>query len=275
MLIENRLPLCHIRPVRHCRNGGAGTFWHQRNVGPRVEDRTSATLEECPTMRELSTRKDFEHRQFLAPLSCRLASGEKGVVEGYGSVFNNRDSYGDIVQKGAFAHSLKAHKAAGTMPAMLWQHDPGEPIGTWVSMTEDDTGLKVMGRLALETTRGKEAHALLKMGALTGLSIGFVTAENGSKFDRQTDTRQITEVDLWEVSLVTFPANGKARVTATKSLETRADLETILRDAGLPRGAVKKLVAGGWPALSQPEIDANGLLAEIRNATRTLKGFFK
>lgn len=144
------------------------------------------------------------------------ATGDDGSVEGYGSVFGVRDSYDDVIAAGAFAKSLGEHKSAGTMPAMLWQHDPSEPIGIWTDMTEDAKGLKIKGRLALETSRGKEAHALLKLGALNGLSIGFVSKQWA--YDKDTDIRTLTEVDLWEVSLVTFPANGKSRITNVKAV---------------------------------------------------------
>jgi HK97 family phage prohead protease len=122
------------------------------------------------------------------------------------------------------------------MPAMLWQHDSNEPIGVWTEMVEDSKGLRIKGKLALDTTRGKEAHALLKMGALNGLSIGFVSKQWA--YDRETEVRTLTEIDLWEVSLVTFPANEKARVTNVKAadeLATPKDAERILRDAGFSK----------------------------------------
>ena len=105
------------------------------------------------------------------------AAGDDGTVEGYGSVFGVRDNYDDVIAKGAFVQSLKDHKAAGTMPAMLWQHDADKPIGVWTEMVEDEKGLRIKGQLAMETVKGKEAHALLKMGALNGLSIGFMSKE--------------------------------------------------------------------------------------------------
>lgn len=143
------------------------------------------------------------------------AAGDDGTVEGYGSVFGVRDNYDDVIAKGAFIQSLKDHKAAGTMPAMLWQHDADKPIGVWTEMVEDEKGLRIKGQLAMETVKGKEAHALLKMGALNGLSIGFMSKEWA--YDRDTEVRTITAIDLWEVSLVTFPANEKARVTNVKA----------------------------------------------------------
>ena len=180
--------------------------------------------------------------------SCVLevrAVGEDGTIEGYGSVFGVRDDYEDVVAAGSFVASLKAHKAAGTMPAMLWQHDPEEPIGVWTDMSEDAKGLKVKGQLALETVRGKEAHSLLKLGALNGLSIGFVSKQWA--YDKDSEVRTLTEIDLWEVSLVTFPANAKARVTnvkaATDEAVTPKDAERILREAGFSKADATGLVS--------------------------------
>lgn len=123
------------------------------------------------------------------------------------------------------------------MPAMLWQHEDDKPIGIWQEMVEDARGLRVKGQLALETVRGKEAHALLKLGAINGLSIGFIS--KAWSYDVDADVRTLTEVDLWEVSLVTFPANQDARVTSVKSspddIEAPKDAERILRDAGFSK----------------------------------------
>lgn len=179
--------------------------------------------------------------------SCVLqikATGDDGTVEGYGSVFGVRDNYDDVIATGAFAATLKAHKQEGTMPAMLWQHDACEPIGVWTEMVEDGKGLRIKGQLALETTRGKEAHALLKLGALNGLSIGFVSKQWA--YDRDTEIRTLTEIELWEVSLVTFPANEKARVTNVKNadqLSAPKDAERILRDAGFSKSDATALVS--------------------------------
>lgn len=167
-----------------------------------------------------------------------------GTVEGYGSVFGVRDNYDDVISKGAFVQSLKDHKAAGTMPAMLWQHDADKPIGVWTEMVEDEKGLRIKGRLALDTVKGKEAHALLKMGALNGLSIGFMSKEWA--YDRDTEVRTLTAIDLWEVSLVTFPANEKARVTNVKSaddLSAPKDAEKVLRDAGFSKSDATAFVS--------------------------------
>ncbi|MDJ0922111.1 MAG: HK97 family phage prohead protease [Henriciella sp.] len=171
------------------------------------------------------------------------ALSEDGTFEGYGSIFNNEDSYGDTVLPGAFKATLAQHKKNGTMPALLWQHRGDQPIGVYEEMTENEKGLYVKGRLALDTRLGREAHALLKMGALNGLSIGFVT----KKWERTDKGRDVKEVELWEVSLVTFPANGKARVDGVKNIDfdsasNETDFERILREAGASRGEAKGAV---------------------------------
>lgn len=161
------------------------------------------------------------------------ALNEDGSFEGYGSVFGNIDTYGEVVLKGAFSDSLASLKTQNRMPALLWQHRSGEPIGVYTDMYEDNVGLYVKGKLALKTTRGAEAYELMKMNALSGLSIGFVTREDS--FDKVSGVRTLSKVDLWEVSLVTFPANDSARISAVKnidSIESLADAESYLRESG-------------------------------------------
>lgn len=173
------------------------------------------------------------------------ASDETGVIEGYGSVFGVRDSYDDVVAPGAFRASLAEHRAAGTMPAMLWQHDASEPIGVWTDMEEDATGLRVKGQIIMETERGRGAHALLRKGGLRGLSIGFMS--KAWSYDEKTGIRTVTEVDLWEVSLVTFPANGKALIDSVKARIDGAglpkDAEEILREAGFSKADATAFVS--------------------------------
>ena len=175
-----------------------------------------------------------------------MRAADDGSVEGYGSVFAMRDSYDDVITRGAFAASLAEHRAAGTMPAMLWQHDQSEPIGVWTDMAEDEKGLRVKGRLVLESERGRAAHALLKAGALNGLSIGF--RANEWSYDRESEVRTLTAIDLWEVSMVTFPAQRAARVTSVKSadvagISTIRQAEKALRDAGFSGDAACAYVA--------------------------------
>ena len=172
------------------------------------------------------------------------AVSDVGTFSGYGSVFGVQDSYGDVVVPGAFADSLAAQKAAGRMPAMLWQHRSAEPLGVYTSMVEDSLGLKVEGQLAMSTVRGAEAHSLLKMGALSGLSIGYMPREDS--YDKVTGVTTLKKLDLWEVSLVTFPANDAARVQGVKTIEVIEDLkgaEQYLRDSGLSRREAVAFVA--------------------------------
>lgn len=174
------------------------------------------------------------------------ATGEDGSVEGYGSVFDVEDSYSDVIVKGAFEETIKAHKAAGTMPAMLWQHDAEHPIGVWTEMSEDAKGLKLKGMIDLDVQKGREAYSLLKKGALRGLSIGFVS--KGWSYDEKTGIRTLSEIDLWEVSIVTFPANPKATTTSVKAADVAAittirQAEKALRDAGFSDDAAKAFVA--------------------------------
>lgn len=200
------------------------------------------------------------------------AAGDDGTVEGYGSVFGVRDNYDDVIAKGAFVQSLKDHKAAGTMPAMLWQHDADKPIGVWTEMVEDEKGLRIKGQLAMETIKGKEAHALLKMGALNGLSIGFMSKEWA--YDRETEVRTLTAIDLWEVSLVTFPANEKARVTNVKSADEMAtpkDAEKALRDAGFSKSDATAFVSRVMRMGEVRSDSANSTAVAMKAADRLLR----
>jgi len=201
------------------------------------------------------------------------AVNEDGTVEGYGSVFGVKDSYADVIQKGAFIKSITEHRQAKTMPAMLWQHDSSQPIGIWTDMTEDANGLKLSGKLAMETVKGKEAHALLKMGAINGLSIGFMTKQ--SNYDEKAEIRTLTEVELWEVSLVTFPANTKARVTQVKSadeINTLKDAERVLRDSGFSKQDATTFVSRIKTLSSRSDSDDAG---ELKAALERLNSIIR
>ena len=143
---------------------------------------------------------------------CLKATGDDGSFEGYGSIFGNVDSYGDIVDPGAFSKTLAER---GPKIKLLWQHDPSQPIGIFTSLVEDSNGLKVTGQLNLDVQQGKEAYALLKQGALDGMSIGYTTIQ--STYNSVTQINHLTEVKLYEVSLVTLPANEEATVTSVKT----------------------------------------------------------
>ena len=223
-------------------------------------------------MARQTERKDaLSERQVRAFVLDLKAANDDGTVEGYGSVFGVRDSYDDVIAAGAFQASLAAHKKAGTMPAMLWQHDADKPIGIWTEMVEDSKGLRIKGQLALETTLGKEAHALLKMGALNGLSIGFMSKQ--WKYDQEADIRTLTEIDLWEVSLVTFPANGAARVTDVKSvddLQAPKDAEQLLRDAGWSKSNATAFVSRVMKMGQQRSESAQDIAKALKAADQLL-----
>ena len=183
------------------------------------------------------------------------AADTPGRFSGYGAVFGNVDATGDVIRAGAFAESLGEWKARGKFPPMLLQHGGGVfgggaedmlPVGEWLSMEENRRGLKVEGQLfALGTEKGQYIYEGLKAGALDGLSIGFQTRESVAGTRAGEPDRRLTNIDLWEVSIVTFPANPKARVMAVKALsvEQRRDLEDALRDAGVSRKDCPKVVA--------------------------------
>lgn len=149
-------------------------------------------------------------------------------LEGYASVFGVADQGGDIVLPGAYGASLRRLAAAGRRVKMLWQHDPAQPIGVWEELREDGHGLWVKGRILTDLARGREAAALLDAGAIDGLSIGYRTlrAERDAR-----GRRQLAEVDLWEVSLVTFPMLPEARVAAKAGDGLLEELAGALRAA--------------------------------------------
>ncbi|CUH63002.1 phage prohead protease, HK97 family [Thalassovita gelatinovora] len=171
-------------------------------------------------------------------LECKFVSFDSALsvagdamIEGYASYFGRPDQGGDIVQQGAYAASLAALKREGRAVKMLWQHDPAQPIGVWDVVREDSKGLWVKGRLLETIGKGREAAALIAAGAIDGLSIGYRT-KRAVKNDK--GQRVLTELELWEVSLVTFPMLTSARVGAkTDSIMARdmRDMAAALRAA--------------------------------------------
>ncbi len=155
---------------------------------------------------------------------CGLGEGANlrdGVIEGYASVFGARDQSGDMVQRGAYAASIERFRRMGTGVKMLWQHDPNKPIGVWEAVREDSNGLFVRGRLLKEVQAGREALVLLEAKAIDGLSIGYRTirAEKSAN-----GGRILHEVELWEVSIVTFPMQPEARISAPPAESLARDL---------------------------------------------------
>ena len=160
-----------------------------------------------------------------------LAVKDGVVIEGYASLFGDEDRGGDIVEKGAYAASLKRLTAEGRHVKMLWQHDPAQPIGVWDEVREDDKGLYVKGRLLETVERAREAAALIAANAIDGLSIGYRTLK-AVKNDK--GRRLLKELELWEVSLVTFPMLPSARVGAkggTLETDILRELAATFEDA--------------------------------------------
>lgn len=171
------------------------------------------------------------------PLEVK-AEGDEGVITGYGSIFGNMDSYGDVIEPGAFSESLTKRK-----PKMLWQHRMDTPIGVWDEVKEDSRGLFMRGRLARNTSKGGEAYELVKMNALDGLSIGFRATQD----EMDGNTRKLKAVELYEVSLVTMPANELATITGVKSgIEDVRGFESLLRVWGFGRDAAKVIASHGF-----------------------------
>jgi len=127
------------------------------------------------------------------------------TISGYASIFGSADQSGDQVQPGAFSRSLEKTRSI----KMLWQHDPAQPIGVWEEIKQDDHGLWVKGRLLIDVAKGREAASLVAAGAIDGLSIGYRTVKAQRA---ETGGRKLEEIDLWEISLVTFPMLADARV---------------------------------------------------------------
>lgn len=185
------------------------------------------------------------------------ALGDDGTFEGYGSVFGNVDSYGEKVMPGAFVESLARHKREGSNVLMLWQHDPYQPIGVWEDLAEDAKGLWGKGRLVLDVEKAREAHALLKASAIGGLSIGYREEDT----DQDGAVRLLKKLYLHEISLVSFPANRRARVESVKSADRMEDFarrlrdgdpmpikefEDILREAGVPKAMAVQIASVGY-----------------------------
>ena len=136
-----------------------------------------------------------------------------GVFEGYASLFDREDLARDVIVPGAFRQSLSERGAQGVR--MLFQHDPAHPIGVWERIEEDALGLKVRGRLTLEVEKARDVLFLMRAGAIDGLSIGFKAKR--TRRDARSGVRRILELELWEISIVTFPMMPGARVLGVKS----------------------------------------------------------
>ncbi|MGY4288880.1 HK97 family phage prohead protease [Bradyrhizobium sp. LM2.7] len=216
----------------------------------------------------------------------KFSSDKAGAFSGYGAIFGNVDSYGDVIEKGAFKDTLRAWEDKGKYPPMLLQHGGGMfggtaddllPIGKWTSMEENSKGLKVEGELfALATERGQYIYEGLKAGALDGMSIGYRTIKyrNGAKAGEPR--RYLEQLDLMELSIVTFPANDKARVGAVKNAPgTIREFEDFLRDAGgFSANQAKRIAASGFKSIDamRDAGDSAEVGASIERLIATLTG---
>ncbi len=224
-------------------------------------------------------------------IACQLTeiklakSGEAMSFQGYGAAFSNVDSYGDVIDPGAFSAFLADVKGGRQpWPSMLSQHggfgmtaEDMTPVGVWTSLSEDGQGLLVDGKFA-DTPRGRELYALMKMEprpAIDGLSIGYIAKEWEPRSKPEDPRRRLKRIDLVEISPVTFPANRNARVSSVKSLDTLStlsEIEDFLREAGgFSRNEAKGLIARVKQATRG---DAGDDLAQLRTAlTSNLKLF--
>lgn len=215
----------------------------------------------------------------FCPLDVKGLTDE-GTFTGYGSVFGNVDSYGEIVEPGAFAKSLARHAKDKSAPVMLWQHNTAEPIGVWENLSEDAKGLTGTGRLVLDVPQARSAYALLKAGALRGLSIGYHVV----KSEPDGAVTRLKELSLMEISVVTFPANTRANVTGVKSeqiaerMEEFArrmrdgdpmppnEFEDILREAGIPKSMAVQITSVGYAKAIRRESDGEGDAPAVTDA---------
>lgn len=211
----------------------------------------------------------MEIKRLHVPLDLK-AVNETGEFEGYGSVFGVRDHGFDIVMPGAFAKSLAAWQEKGKLPPVLWQHDTHEPIGPHLEMREDEKGLFLKGRLLIDADPvAKRAHAHMKAGSVTGLSIGYVLKD--WEWSKDKEAYLLKEIELWEVSIVTFAMNEAAEVTDVKSVLAKGDIPTAkkmeraLREVGLSVSQSKAFMAKGYSAMAPREAGTDDALQSLKS----------
>lgn len=200
------------------------------------------------------------------PLDIKAVS-DTGTIEGHISIFGNVDSYGEIVEPGAFEESLAKSAKSGRKVKLLWQHDPHQPIGVWDELAEDRKGLWGRGRLLVDQSpKAREAHGLLMEGALDGLSIGYRTLKSAPKEGKQ-GIISLQKLDLLEGSIVTFAANDRARVEVVKSILDAGSLPTVrefegtLRELGFSKSKAAAIASACTPHLrGDPEGRADELV---------------
>lgn len=210
----------------------------------------------------------------ILDLECdykELDTDDDGTFEGYASVFNNKDLGNDVIKQGAFSESIKGKKPKQIK--LLYQHKTDEPIGVIDSLVEDTRGLKIKGRLAMGTQKGKEVFELMKMGALDSMSIGYRLSPDDYKYSDKLKKRTITNLDLMEISMVTFPMNPKAKITKVKLAEMNVrEIEHYLRDVGLMSSSVAKQSANVLYKSFNHEVDEQrDVVNSIKHLIETIK----
>lgn len=189
------------------------------------------------------------------------AVNEDGLFSGYASVFEEIDSYRDIVKRGAFEKTLAESESKGRAVPILWQHDAAKPIGVYTELKEDEHGLYVEGQLNMDVQQAREALSLLRQKALSGISIGY----NSVRYDTdvKSGVRRLYELKLHEASLVTFPACDGARVTDVKTiladgqLPSLPEFEDFLCEAGFSRSQAKAIAGNGLTKLIRREVGSD------------------
>lgn len=210
--------------------------------------------------------------QLERSFNIEKALNESGEFEGYASMFNTEDHHGDTVLKGAFKAGLQKLVKEGRKLKMLWNHDRYQPIGIYKEVEEDDKGLWVRGKLTLGVQKADETRLLMLDEAVDSMSIGgYVVKE---KWDNKTLKREFLEIELREISPVTFPALDAARIVSVKSLADGAEIgqvEVVLRDAGFSRNDAKRIISIVKGATPQRDVDG-ATIDTIRSAINNLKG---
>lgn len=200
--------------------------------------------------------------------------GESAKITGYASTFGNKDSVGDVVVKGAYAQTIKSLRKREKNLPMLYQHDSRMPIGKFDIMKEDDRGLYVEGTILKSIEKGREAVALIENGIIDSMSIGYIAKD--FDYDPKKNIRNLKDVDLREVSVVTFPANDQATIAGLKGdmPKTIREFEEFLRDAGFSREQAKAVASSGFKGI-EGERDAGAdadLIKKLEKFTNILKG---
>ena len=201
---------------------------------------------------------------------------EDGFFSGYGAVFGNVDWYNDVILPGAFSKTLEEWASKNKFPPVLWNHNDSEPIGVYTKIYEDAKGLYVEGRLLIDDVpRAKSTHALLKAGAIDGLSIGYIT----KKANKQTNgIRELVELGLGEISIVTTPANEESLITSVKSkleggeLPSLPEFEKFLRESGFSKSQATAIAGKGLRHLLSESEDEKLQAKSISSALNILKG---